>query len=114
MARKVVVNIIDDFDGESTADEAVLFSLDGIDYEIDLSSENAAALREVYAPWIASARKIRGSTRRKAATATPTRSTADRQESTAAREWARAQGLPISSRGRIPVEVLESYRAVAS
>jgi hypothetical protein len=30
---------VDDFDGEGSADETVEFSLDGVSYEIDLSSK---------------------------------------------------------------------------
>ena len=42
----VLIRLIDDIDG-SHADETVRLSLDGIDYEIDLSRQNAAALRAV-------------------------------------------------------------------
>ncbi|MFJ9370136.1 Lsr2 family protein [Nocardia sp. NPDC101769] len=112
MARKVVVSIVDDFDGESVADETVNFTLDGVEYEIDLSHSNAEQLRSVFEPWILCARKVRGS-RRKPAVVNQ-RSTTDRQESTQAREWARANGLQVSARGRIPVEVLESYRAATN
>ena len=41
MAKKVTVTLVDDFDGEGSADETVEFSLDGVSYEIDLSSKNA-------------------------------------------------------------------------
>ncbi|WP_252920646.1 Lsr2 dimerization domain-containing protein, partial [Mycolicibacterium smegmatis] len=37
MAKKVTVTLVDDFDGEATADETVEFGLDGVTYEIDLS-----------------------------------------------------------------------------
>ena len=51
MARKTRIVLIDDINGE-LGDETIKFGLDGIDYEIDLSSENAAKLREVLDPWI--------------------------------------------------------------
>ncbi|MBN9376412.1 MAG: Lsr2 family protein, partial [Cellulomonas sp.] len=41
MAQKVQVLLVDDLDG-GTADETVTFALDGISYEIDLTTENAA------------------------------------------------------------------------
>lgn len=110
MAKRVSVTLIDDFDGESTAEETVLFSIDGLGYEIDLSRDHAKALRAVFDDWVPHARKISGTSRRGATTAKK-REAADRQQSTAAREWARAQGLQVSARGRISAEILEAYHA---
>jgi hypothetical protein len=45
MAQKTVVSFIDDLDGESEAEGTVPFSLDGVDYEIDLT-EVQVAVRE--------------------------------------------------------------------
>lgn len=61
MARQVVHQLIDDLDNqllEEGAGETVLFGLDSVTYEIDLSHANARALREAMAPYVASARKI--------------------------------------------------------
>ena len=44
MAQKVQVLLVDDLDG-SEATETVSFGLDGVSYEIDLSSGNAGELR---------------------------------------------------------------------
>lgn len=41
MAKKVTVTLVDDFDGSGAADETVEFGLDGVTYEIDLSTKNA-------------------------------------------------------------------------
>jgi hypothetical protein len=41
MARKVTVSLIDDVDGKTVADETVEFAVDGVSYQIDLSSTNA-------------------------------------------------------------------------
>ena len=51
MSRKVIVYLIDDFDGKA-ADETVLFGLDGVTYEIDLSAKNAKKLRANLQPWV--------------------------------------------------------------
>ncbi|HEX3590353.1 MAG TPA: Lsr2 family protein [Pseudonocardiaceae bacterium] len=51
MASKTVVELFDDLDG-GRADETVTFSMDGVDYEIDLSKANAAALRDVFTEYI--------------------------------------------------------------
>lgn len=52
MAKKVTVTLVDDFDGEATADETVEFGLDGVTYEIDLSAKNAAKLRNDLKQWV--------------------------------------------------------------
>jgi hypothetical protein len=57
MATKVITTLIDDIDG-SDADETVAFSIDAVDYEIDLTEANAAALRDALAPYLAAARKV--------------------------------------------------------
>jgi len=39
--------------------------------------------------------------------------TADREQNQAIREWAKAKGLNVSERGRIPAEIVEKYHANA-
>jgi hypothetical protein len=56
VARKTVVELVDDVDG-GQADETVRFGLDGVDYSIDLSAENATRLHDILAPFVASARR---------------------------------------------------------
>ncbi|WP_040816333.1 histone-like nucleoid-structuring protein Lsr2 [Nocardia concava] len=107
MARKVIVELVDDYDGESTAEETVLFAIDGVNYEIDLSGLNAAALRGLFEQWTPHARKVGRAAKTKAA---PGKARAvDREQSMAIREWARANGFDVSTRGRVPVEVMEAY-----
>ena len=64
MVKKVLVSLIDDFDGKP-ADETVQFGLDGVSYEIDLSAENAKKLREHLQPWVNAGRRTGGSRRRR-------------------------------------------------
>ncbi len=105
MAQKVMITLIDDTDG-STADETVSFSLDGVDYEIDLTTENAGKLREALAPWVGHARRAGG----RRATGRRGRSTRSGSGDAAKiREWARANGYTVSDRGRIPAEITEAY-----
>lgn len=56
MAQKVQVILVDDLDG-GQADETVAFSLDGTDYEIDLSNEHAQELRGAFDRYLQVARK---------------------------------------------------------
>ncbi|WP_106538059.1 histone-like nucleoid-structuring protein Lsr2 [Haloactinopolyspora alba] len=114
MAQKVQVILLDDLEG-GDADETVSFALDGSSYEIDLSSANAAQLREALAPYIASARKSAAAKRtRGRSTSSSSSSRSSRSDTTAIREWAREQGLKVSDRGRIPSDILAKYEAANS
>ena len=57
MAQRKTVTLVDDVD-DSPADETVTFALDGISYEIDLSSTNANRLRTAAQPWVSAARRV--------------------------------------------------------
>ncbi len=115
MARKVVISLIDDLDGESPAAETVVFALEGVTYEIDLSEDNAARLREQLEFWIEHARKVGGRKRSKTAAGTAPAArksgsgSAGREQTAAIREWARNNDLPVSARGRISAEIVEAY-----
>ena len=110
MAQKVTVQLVDDVDG-SEAESTVEFGLDGVDYTIDLSAENAAKLRESLAAYVSSARRIGGRKRTggKSGKSSSAPTAADRARNQAIREWAREQGLKVSDRGRIPADVVEAY-----
>lgn len=112
MAQKMMVSFVDDLDG-SQAEGTVAFSISGRDYEIDLSEANAAKLRDVLAPFVAAGRKAGGSTRsvRRASTVSSASTPrASREDTKAIRDWATAQGMNVSARGRLSVEVLEAYK----
>lgn len=101
MATKTIVLLIDDFDG-GEADHSVTFSLDGVAYEIDLSHANIDRLAQALQPFMDKARKTK-----------TMRNTSNRKgdvDPAQVRAWARDQGISISDRGRVPAEVLESYR----
>lgn len=116
MAKKVTVTLIDDVDQEAFADETVEFGLDGIQYEIDLSSENAASLREQFDVWVSHARKVssrkHGGGGVAVGTATKARVAVDRGQSAAIREWARQNNKRVSARGRISSEIIDAYNKV--
>lgn len=106
MAQRVQVILEDDLDG-GKADETVSFSLDGVSYEIDLSTKNANKLRDAFALYVGSARKVGGRRRRSGSKAAAARSSS----SADIREWARNNGWDIPERGRIATEVREAYQA---
>ena len=108
MAQRVNVVLVDDLDG-SEASETLKFGLDGADYEIDLSADNAAKLREALALYLGHARRT-GGRRRSGSQAAAAR---DAGGPTAAeiRAWARENGFEVSERGRVSAEVRSAYAA---
>lgn len=108
MAQKIQTIFIDDIDGGS-ADGTVLFELDGTQYEIDLSSTHSEALRKVLDTYILHGRKVPGATRR--STLRAGRRNTGTPETSKIREWAKAQGIGIKDRGRVPGDIVAKYRA---
>jgi len=113
MAQKVTTTLVDDLTGD-TIDEGkgrtVSFSFDGSHYEIDLSDDNADALREAFSDYVAAARKVSGGRQARS----PGGSTAKRSNSdelAKIRAWANANGHEVSSRGRISQAVRDAYDA---
>ena len=105
MAQKVNIVLIDDLDG-SDATETVSFALDGTSYEIDLSSANAAGLRDALASYVGHARKVGG--RRPAGRRAASVVVVPAKE---VRAWARGNGYDRPDRGRIPADVQAAYAA---
>jgi hypothetical protein len=113
MAQKVVVELVDDLDGTVSEDiSTVNFGLDGAEYEIDLTQENAERLRDTLAGFVSAGRRTGGRVRR----GTPVsgsvgagRGAADRERTRAIRQWAREHGHELADRGRIPSEVIDAY-----
>lgn len=108
MAQKVNIILVDDLDG-GPADETVRFGLDGVSYEIDLSSENASELRSAVERFASHARKT------SSGRATRTKISSGRnQDSAQIRQWARDSGYAVNSRGRIQAEIQEAYQKANS
>jgi hypothetical protein len=104
MVSKMTVVLEDDIDG-SVAAETIRFALDGINYEIDLSSGNAEKLRAAVGPWIGSARRT-GGRKAQVRTTAPARNSSN---ATAIRTWARDHGFEVSDRGRVSAEIRKAY-----
>ncbi len=110
MAQKFQVVLEDDVSG-GPADETVRFALDGVSYEIDLSTANAERLREALAGYVAVARRIAtrsGDGRGRRGTG---RAAASGGQTGAIRAWARSNGFEVSERGRISAKVRAAYEA---
>jgi hypothetical protein len=107
VAQKTIVELVDDLDGD-TAEETVAFALDGVEFQIDLSSNNAAKLRDIVAPYIEKARRTGGRKQRGTAGGAP--SANGSQENQAIREWARSQGKVVADRGRLPQALVVQFQ----
>jgi hypothetical protein len=109
MAQQIQTLFIDDIDG-GPAEGTVRFGLDGTDYEIDLSTAHSEELHKVLAGYVTHARKAIGTARRGSRGRRP----ADQLDTRKVREWAKAKGIDIKERGRVPAEVIEKYKAAGA
>jgi hypothetical protein len=106
MVQRIVTVYTDDLTGmESEEVRTHTFSLDGVNYEIDLVSDNYDKLFEALAPFIDKGRKqgrARGMSRLRK---TPT----DGPSAEELRTWARQNNYQVNDRGRVPASIREAY-----
>jgi hypothetical protein len=107
--KKQITQLVDDLDGsvlEAGSGSTVRFSLEGRQYEIDLSDANAQKLRSALAPFISAGRSVAGASRGSG----PRRSSRGASgELAAIRAWAQGHGYTVGDRGRISAEVRDAY-----
>jgi hypothetical protein len=101
MAQRTIVSFIDDLDG-GVASQTVRFGLDGVEYEIDLSDENAAKLRTALVAYTEHGRKLSRSGR-------PYKLIKLGPSSQELRAWAKSHGYDVPNRGRIPRSIQDAY-----
>lgn len=123
MAKQVIYELVDDVDGTPIKEgegESIEFSLDGVDYVIDLKNKNANDFRKKLEYYVEYATRVGGRKRKASATtAAPTaapRAAApatkrDPAQTRAIRQWAADSGYEINDRGRIPADIVEAYEA---
>ncbi|MBV8996905.1 MAG: Lsr2 family protein [Pseudonocardiales bacterium] len=115
MAQKTIVTLVDDLTGEAAENiGTVEFALDGWAYELDLTDENGAKLREALSLYVNAARKIGGRRRSGARPSRAIKSTSraanyNRETLKAIREWAKKNGHNVSDRGRLPADVVKAW-----
>jgi Lsr2 len=110
MAQRVILG--DDLDGSEGA-ETLRYTVDGQEYEIDLSTANAEKFRKGLQTYIDKSRPVeaqspplsggRGRSRRSSA------SGRSREDLSAIRAWAESNGHDVAPRGRIKHEIIEAY-----
>jgi hypothetical protein len=108
--RNVIV-LIDDLTGKELSPsqgETLHFSLDGNHYEIDLDVKGAQRLRSLLAPFTAAGRRVNRSR------STGPRPVRIKPAPASVRAWARANGISVNERGRLPDSVVAQFRAAGN
>jgi hypothetical protein len=100
--------LIDDITGVP-ADTTIPFSVNGKDYIIDLSDDNAAAFNEALAPYIEHARRAPANKRKSRSSSEAAR--AKRQRNAEIRTWALENGVTVSKRGQLGQDIVAAYEA---
>ena len=107
VARKGVVELVDDIDRNRLQRT---FSVNGVDYEIDLKGKHASKFHKQIGFFIEHATRVGGRKRRTDRPAVPDATARRRGNSKEIRAWAAEQGYEISSRRRIPAEIEQAYQ----
>lgn len=116
MAEVQVTRWVDDMDGTDLSAlpaeqvRKVRFAVGSVQYQLDLTAENAAMFDEDIARWVAVARRVRRA-RRGSAGRRGSSDGLDRQTRMQVRAWARRQGLSVGRGGRLSKQVLDAWRA---
>lgn len=109
MAQRTVQLLFCDLhDEEVEGQETVPFSVDGTTYEVDVCAKHAEELRDSLRPFVSHGRK-QTAARRKASSRS--RGSSNRERSADIRAWAKAHGIQVNERGRIPASVVRQYEA---
>lgn len=100
------MEVYDDLDGSRLVGDRhdLTFGLEGRRYEMRLSEANASTPREVFAPYIERARRLR----------LPTPSVGEHGSGqdvpgSVVRAWAVSQAIPVAARGRIEAQRMQRY-----
>ncbi|WDO11213.1 Lsr2 family protein (plasmid) [Streptomyces murinus] len=109
MAQKIVTIYTDDLtEAESDEVSTHRFSLNGVQYEIDLTPESYDRLDEALRPFIEKGRKTK---RAKGAERPRQGHTGNSPSAEEVRAWARENGYEVSDRGRVPREIRDAFEA---
>jgi hypothetical protein len=122
MVERVVRQLFDDLDGTEINEgqgETIEFALRGKQYRIDLSAQNVSKFEKALGPYLKAATPVtavrprtRSSNGSEANGGKRTRKTRPAKFSQSeVRAWAVENGIAVSSRGRIPADVVEAYTA---
>lgn len=100
MARREVTQFFDDLDNSPLTEEqltVIRFSVDGKEYLLDVSKENAEKFHAAMDPFIKAAHR-------------PAKKETRPYKPADVRAWAAAHGYEVAARGKIPTSVITAYR----
>lgn len=109
MAQRTV--LMDDIDGSEAA-ETITYTINGQDYEIDLSEENAQRFYDIFGQYIERSRRVErqtAPTRRGRGNGRRRGGGNGRNDIPQIRQWAETNGYEVSARGRIKKEIIDAY-----
>ncbi|MEJ5920265.1 MULTISPECIES: histone-like nucleoid-structuring protein Lsr2 [unclassified Corynebacterium] len=113
MARKEVIQYIDDIDGtQLSADNlrVVRFSVNNQNYVMDLSVENAEKFTETMKPYIdAASIDEDANVARNRRTTAGAASRRARERNHMIRKWARENGYQVADRGALPKNIIDAF-----
>jgi hypothetical protein len=107
MATLTQVTLTCDVCGKAKDVQTRTIGLDGKTYEIDLCPKDGKGLSKAAAEYVSNARKVTGKRTIRENGHRPH----SRAETAAIRDWARASGMQIADRGRVPAAVFRDYQA---
>ena len=112
MAQRVQTILVDDLDGTELGDDGqtIRFGWLGAECTIDLSQANVDRFAAVLTPYVDAGQRVGG---RRTSTSNSKSSFrgAGQVDTKAVRKRASSNGIELSSRGRVPADVIEKYRA---
>lgn len=113
MAQRVQTIIVDDVDGSELGDDGqtIRFGWLGAEYRIDLSQANVDNFAAVITPYVNAGQRIGG---RKARNSSSPANGNGQVDTKAVRKWAESNGIELSSRGRVPAEIIEKFKAAGN
>lgn len=110
MGKRVTVTRFDDLEPELDATEHITFAWEGVNYEIDLSTKNAARFKKEMDTWIKAATRVAAPTRRRSTSVTSRRETSGLPLGEI-RQWAKEQGYNVADKGQVSAEIKRAWKA---
>ncbi|MDY0114724.1 MAG: Lsr2 family protein, partial [Corynebacterium sp.] len=117
MARKEVIQYIDDLDGTPLNEDdvkVVRFGYQGRNYYLDLSADNAAKFDEALRPYVEKAHADDSAPATRTRRGTNPNSTKQRERNRIIRKWAKDRGMDVADRGALPKTIIDEYEATHS
>jgi hypothetical protein len=111
VAQRVQTILVDDLDGTELGQDGqtIRFGWLGAEYTIDLSQANVDTFAAAITPYVNAGQRVGGrKTRSIAANGN------GHIDTKAVRKWAESNGIQLSSRGRVPADVIEKYKAAGN